>query len=50
MCTVQKATVLEKRGRTALVRVFPSESEREVECTRDVKVGESVEVFQNIII
>ena len=46
MCLVQKGTVLEVNGKTALVRV--NGMKKEVTITEDVEVGDRINVFQTL--
>ena len=46
MCLVQKGTVLEVKGKTAVVRV--NGTKKEVTITEDVKVGDRINVFQTL--
>jgi hydrogenase maturation factor len=46
MCLIQKGTVLEVKGKTAIVNV--SGMKKEVTVTEDVEVGDRINVFQTL--
>ena len=46
MCLIQKGTVLEVKGKTAVVNV--SGMKKEVTVTEDVQVGDRINVFQTL--
>ena len=46
MCLVQKGTVLEVNGKTAVVNV--NGMKKEITITDDVKVGDKINIFQTL--
>jgi hypothetical protein len=46
MCLIQKGTVLEVNGKTAVVRV--NGMKKEVTVTEDVEVGDRINIFQTL--